>query len=328
MPGRFATGTAGILASSELNRVADALQGTYGWLIQSAAVTFSSGLDFPVAAAAAGDYVVNSVSGAAYAGATITLTAQDATNPRVDIIVITSGGSVSAVAGTPAALTATTGPVPPTPSSTQLEIARIYVPKSGTALTSASITDRRLSVVSPLNINGRVQKYKTATQTFTTDTTYANITASSGNMAFAINANEVWSVKFMLSFSYGGTGGVKLQLTGPAAPTSVTASVRYMAYTEQSNDSVASAETDVLAVVETVGNTFSSSWLAVNSVTASQGGTSGTIRGTVNTSYVVIDALIINGATGGTVTLQGAQNSSNSTTNFLVGSSMRAERVA
>lgn len=142
----FATGTAGILSSWELNRLAAALQGTYGWSVQSAAVTFSSGLTFAYASAAAGDYTVNSVSGSAITGSTVALSTQDPTNPRVDVIVTTSAGSVSALAGTPAALTSTSGPVPPTPSASQLEIARIYVPASGTSLSSASITDKRATL--------------------------------------------------------------------------------------------------------------------------------------------------------------------------------------
>ena len=146
MPGNFASGTAGITASSELNRLAAGLQGTFGWSVQSGAVTFSSGLIFNVAAIAAGDYTVNSVSGSVYAGGTTTLATQDPTNPRVDIIVITSAGAVSNVTGTPAALTTTSGPVPPTPSASQLEIARIYVPISGTALSASSITDRRTAL--------------------------------------------------------------------------------------------------------------------------------------------------------------------------------------
>lgn len=166
MPAQHASGTLGGLASSELDRDSLVAAGTYGWLVQSGAVTFSSGLTFNVAAVAAGDYVVNGTSGAAYAGGTVTLSAQDATNPRVDIIVITSAGAVSAVAGTPrgagtlyAASTsagsptssfATSGPVPTAPSASQLEIARIYVPASGTSLSAASITDRRLNLIPAL----------------------------------------------------------------------------------------------------------------------------------------------------------------------------------
>lgn len=140
-------GTLGILSQSELDRDVAGVQGTFGWSVQSGAVTFSSGLILNVAAIAAGDYTVNSATGALYAGSTVTLSTQDPTNPRVDIIVITAAGAVSAVAGTPAALTTTSGPVPPTPSSSQLEIARIFVPATGTPLSAASITDRRHPLV-------------------------------------------------------------------------------------------------------------------------------------------------------------------------------------
>ena len=146
MAGNHATGTAGVLGSSELNRDTAGLQGTYGWAVQSGAVTFSTGLTFNVAAVATADYKVAGVNGASYAGGTVVLTTQDATNPRVDIIVITVAGAVSAVAGTPAALTTTGGPGPATPTAAQLEIARIFVPASGGLLSASSITDRRVSL--------------------------------------------------------------------------------------------------------------------------------------------------------------------------------------
>ena len=146
MPGNHATGTAGVLGSSELNRDTAGLQGTFGWAVQSGAVTFSTGLTFNVAAIATADYKVAGVNGASYAGGTVTLAAQDATNPRVDIIVVTVAGAVSAVAGTPVALTSTGGPVPLAPTAAQLEIARIYVPATGGLLSASSITDRRVSL--------------------------------------------------------------------------------------------------------------------------------------------------------------------------------------
>ena len=146
MAGNHSSGTGGVLGSSELNRDTAGLQGTYGWAVQSGAVTFSTGLTFNVAAVATADYKVAGVNGASYAGGTVVLTAQDATNPRVDIIVITVAGAVSAVAGTPAALTTTGGPGPATPTAAQLEIARIYVPASGGLLSASSITDRRVAL--------------------------------------------------------------------------------------------------------------------------------------------------------------------------------------
>lgn len=161
----FATGTAGILASWELNRLAAALQGTFGWTVQSGAVTFSSGLIFNVAAVAAGDCTVNSVTNSSYAGGTVTLSTQDPTNPRVDVVVITSAGAVSVIAGTPAALTSAAGPVPTAPSASQLEIARIFVPASGTPLSASSITDKRATLGTSLSAVALAGSSSAATST-------------------------------------------------------------------------------------------------------------------------------------------------------------------
>ena len=169
MPGLHASGTAGLLASAELDRDIAGVQGTFGWSTQSGAVTFNASYTFNVAAVAAGDYTVNSVSGAAYAGGTVVLDAADPTNPRIDVVVITAAGAVSVVKGTPrgaslvyAAPTsgaspttavATTGPVPGALTTSQLEIARIYVPANNTpAMSATSITDRRVPLVSAPNV--------------------------------------------------------------------------------------------------------------------------------------------------------------------------------
>lgn len=332
MPGNHATGTLGILSSSELDRDTAGLQGTYGWMVQSGAVTFSATLTFNVAAIAAGDYMVNSVVGAVYAGGTVTLGAQDATNPRVDVVVVTSAGAVSVVAGTPKALTTTSGPVPTAPSATQLEIARIYVPASGTALTSANITDRRVALgASGLFTTGVTKNYKSATQVFTTNTTFADITGAKGaTFAFAIGVNEVWRVRYVVQVSFGGTGGVKLQLTGPAAPTAVaiiaTAPIQLRDSTTASMISPASGTAQSAAfvplAVTTAFSTPFANYSSSNSATTDQYGLD------LNRTWIFVDAIIANGANAGSVVLQGAQNSSNSTTTFGLGCSLKAERIS
>ncbi len=153
MAGKHATGTLGILSSSELDRDSAGVEGTFGWSTQSGAVTFTSGLTFAVALVSTGDYKVNSVVGTAYAGGNVVLDTQHPTLPRVDVIVITSSGAVSALTGTPAALTTISGPVPSTPTTAQLEIARIFVPASGTLLTAANITDRRHALAGGGGVN-------------------------------------------------------------------------------------------------------------------------------------------------------------------------------
>jgi len=205
MAGNHSSGTGGVLGSSELNRDTAGLQGTYGWAVQSGAVTFSTGLTFNVAAIATADYKVAGVNGASYAGGTVVLTTQDPTNPRVDIIVITVAGAVTAVAGTPAALTTTGGPGPATPTAAQLEIARIYVPASGGLLSASSITDRRVALP-----DGAV------TLTVTGDIIYASAAHTPARLAIG-STNQALGV----------TGGIPAWQASPTSVLTTTGDVLY-----------------------------------------------------------------------------------------------------
>lgn len=191
-------------------------------------------------------------------------------------------------------------------------------------LTVANGTVRRT-----LTPDDQVVKYKSATQVFTTDTTYADITATSGNFAFPVLANARYKARFVLPLVFGGTGGVKLQLTGPAAPTLVRIdAVSSSTWVAQSNDTVASGETSVLATAPFWAATAFSSGSGLNSVSgAPSSGTSGSNILNAGGTTIIVDVFIVNGANAGTVTLQGAQNSSNSTTTFSIGCYMIAERL-
>ena len=213
MAGNHATGTAGVLGSSELNRDTAGLQGTFGWAVQSGAVTFSTGLTFNVAAIATADYKVAGVNGASYAGGSVVLTTQDATNPRVDIIVITVAGSVSAVAGTPAALTSTGGPGPATPTAAQLEIARIYVPASGGLLSASSITDRRVALP-----DGAV------TLTTTGDVIYASAAHTPARLG-------IGSTSQVLTVTAGVPSWATPSTTGSTVPTTTTGQILFASAT-------------------------------------------------------------------------------------------------
>ena len=229
MPGLHASGTAGLLASAELDRDIAGVQGTWGWSTQSGAVTFSASYTFNVAAVAAGDYTVNSVSGAAYAGGTVVLDAADATNPRIDVVVITAAGAVSVVKGTPrgaslvyAAPTsgaspttavATSGPVPGALTTSQLEIARIYVPANNTpAMSATSITDRRVPMpaASAVALVG-----SSSAATSTTSTSAVDLVTISG---LSILVTQPWRLEFnwakTLAFSADTVGyGLKVNST-------------------------------------------------------------------------------------------------------------------
>jgi hypothetical protein len=164
----------------------------------------------------------------------------------------------------------------------------------------------------------QVYKYKTATQTFTTNTTLADVTASSGSFAFAIAASEVWEVEFWIPLAFGGTGGAKFQITGPAAPTSVDITGTFVSGSVGDSAPTVRLFTAVAA--------FSSDINAANS--AAVGATTTGYNNSAPSSGIRIHARISNGANAGTITLQAAQNSANSTTTLGIGSFMRAERMA
>lgn len=81
----------------------------------------------------------------------VTITAADATHPRIDLIVYSVGGGALAVrAGTPAA-----APKPPARTANDVVIAAVYVPAGDTAIATNQITDMRvLRQVGPIKIGG------------------------------------------------------------------------------------------------------------------------------------------------------------------------------
>ena len=75
----------------------------------------------------------------AVAAADVTIAAADATNPRIDLIVVTSGGALAVRAGTPAV-----SPKPPVRTANDVVIAAVYVPANDTAIATTQITDQRV----------------------------------------------------------------------------------------------------------------------------------------------------------------------------------------
>ena len=188
----------------------------------------------------------------------------------------------------------------------------------GTASAGVAASASRVDHVHP---GTTTHKYKSAAQVFTSDTAFADVAASSGSMSFAIAANEVWSVRYVVPLSFGGTGGIKFQLTGPAAPTAVTL-MGWVANVARADGGAASGQaTESFPVV----TAFSTALVSLNS---SNGLSVGTINYAITNPLVEIIATIANGANAGTVTLQAAQNSASSTTTLGVGSFMRAEKIA
>ena len=98
----------------------------------------------------------------AVAAANATITTADATNPRLDLIVITSAGAIAVRAGTPAG-----NPKPPNRTANDVVIAMVYVPANDTTIETTKIIDKRVFPPSPTMI------YKTTTAETTNSTAAA-----------------------------------------------------------------------------------------------------------------------------------------------------------
>jgi hypothetical protein len=73
-----------------------------------------------------------------YAGGNVTIAAADASNPRIDLIVVDYNGTVSRTGGTAAAL-----PIPPDIPANSMQLAQVYVPANATTIPNANIVDKR-----------------------------------------------------------------------------------------------------------------------------------------------------------------------------------------
>jgi hypothetical protein len=83
------------------------------------------------------------------AGGTVTITTADATNPRRDIVTVNTSGTLAITAGTPAAVTSSTGPVKPAIPASSVLLAEVYVPATGTAALSTWLVDKGMAINDP-----------------------------------------------------------------------------------------------------------------------------------------------------------------------------------
>lgn len=167
MPNVFTNARA--LSAHELTRLAAAVDGTFTFpLTAGGAVTPSSGLTVAVAAITGSTVTINgTLETTAYAGGTVTATTADATNPRRDLVYYDQNGAVGIAAGTPVAVSSTTGPVPPALAATQIAVAELYVAAQATTIAAGDIVDRRQA---GLPLGWKLVGSNTAEQTMTSAT--------------------------------------------------------------------------------------------------------------------------------------------------------------
>ena len=286
-------------------------------VLSGCGLTYSSSV---MTVTVAAGFVSHNGSSVTVAGNNVTLVA-DTTNPRWTWIGVNSSGTAEIVSGTAAA-------TPTVPAiGDRVALALVYVQANLAIANNATYKlDKRVFNNDTTNTPGFIQKVKTSDQTFTSNTTLANITASSGNFAFSIAANEIWRVEYYMivenSTGSINTAGAKFQLTGPALPTSVSITGNFV--TGMADYSAVGAAGIAPFAEVTAFSTNIAAYNANNSWITGQYPTDTIFMYPI----VTINALIRNGSTAGTVTLQGAQNTSSSnSTKFKANSYMRAVKV-
>lgn len=112
-------------------------------VLSGLAVTSNSNM---VPSIAKGAVLSNKIMYAIAAG-TVTITTADATNPRIDLIVVTSAGALAVRAGTPAA-----APKPPARTANDVVLYSVYVPAGDTSIGATQFTDMRVTPPCPLMV--------------------------------------------------------------------------------------------------------------------------------------------------------------------------------
>ena len=143
----------------------------------------------------------------AIAAGTVTIGAADATNPRIDLVVVTSAGALAVRAGTAAA-----NPKPPARTANDVVLAAVYVPANDTAIATTQITDLRVvrdSVVLKRSTAIVSNNTTSAAQTYATLTCPSGMLAAAGRILrvrlggnyLSNSGTPTWT----LTISYGGT---------------------------------------------------------------------------------------------------------------------------
>ena len=165
-----------------------------------------------------------------------------------------------------------------------------------------------------VTVGATLYKYKTAGQNFTT-TTFADVTATSGSVAFAVVANTAYKIDIDLMLTAVGTqnsGGVKFAFTTPAAFTAAqTAYDSPYTVGDLDVESGGTFQKEGGRITSLVAITSGVEFFGSNAYATAANGAAG-----VATGLVRLSLLFVNGANAGTVTLQAAQKTAAGTSTF------------
>lgn len=183
------------------------------------------------------------------------------------------------------------------------------------------------------SLSGLTQNYKSAAtgaQTISASTSFADIVGSvASTFSFTPEANGVYLVEALLNMTFTGTGGFKLQFTGPASPTRVDINAMIPVVGKEAGANAVLLPNAISSTEASLGTAFSTTFGAHNAAanTYNSYNTASATNGSA--SYpLTIAAVIANGSTSSAVTLQAAQNSANGTSVIGIGSWFRATRIA
>lgn len=167
--------------------ISDGVSGING-VISGLAVTSNANLSPSVAK---GSVISNGIMYPVTAG-TVVIAAANATNPRIDVIVVNASGIKTVRTGT-----AAVAPKPPTLTANDVAIASVFVAATTTNIGSSAIDDKRVLLSYPVVI------YKTTTQEVT-NTTIAAIHALNKAASGVVIPDGVLLTGRMLRVSLGG----------------------------------------------------------------------------------------------------------------------------
>lgn len=131
----FAANPQSLIMQTDINAIVAGILGD--GVVSGCAVTAQGSPDMTVAVAS-GTVRVSAAQAAVTSG-NVTITTADATNPRIDLVVVNSSGTKSVTAGTAAA-----NPKAPDIPASSVLLAMVYVPANDTTMASNQITDKRL----------------------------------------------------------------------------------------------------------------------------------------------------------------------------------------
>jgi hypothetical protein len=137
----------------------------------------------------------------------VTITTAHATLDRIDLVVASSTGVKSVVAGTAATI-----PTQPALGATSVALAQVYVPAADTAIGATQVKDRRVVITIPSVIGATTIVRKTADESVTSSTTLQN----DNHLLFAAGANTVYAVTFMVMAASTASSAIKFNVYGPA----------------------------------------------------------------------------------------------------------------